>query len=120
MTIQEKQDKNAAIIAKIVGNIQDVLERSIPGSGKAGLQINTLLELAKELDMMVGVRGRGGGFVPTDAGLQFAGVNVAEYRNEERIEREREATEALARKTARQNTFAEAIEKARSGRGMHS
>ncbi len=62
---------------------------------------------------MVGVRGRGGGFEPTDEGLSFAGENVAEYRNQERLEQAKRDAENAARKAERQQMFTQAIEQAR-------
>ncbi len=46
------------------------------------------LQAAKELNLVVGKRGRDGGTFPTDAGLQTLGLDVTSFRAEETVARE--------------------------------
>lgn len=105
--------KKEVVVAQIVAKIHDTIVQAIPSAAKAPITSDTLILLAKELGFMVGVRGRGGGFDPTDVGLQFAGENVAEYRNNERLEQAKRDAENAARKAERQDLLAEAIKNAR-------
>ncbi len=103
------------IVAKIVAKIHETLIHAIPNAAKSPVTSETLVNLGKELGFMVGVRGRGGGFEPTDIGLQFAGENVAEYRNKERLEQAKRDADNAARKAERQQMLTQAIEQARTG-----
>lgn len=107
--------KKEVIVAQIVAKIHETLIHAIPSASKAPVSSETLVSLAKELNFVVGVRGRGGGFEPTDTGLQFAGENVAEYRNQERLDQAKRDAENMARKQERQQMFTQAIEQARTG-----
>lgn len=106
-------------VATIVGQVHDQIVRAIPNASRAPMTVDTLLSLAKELGFVVGRRGRGGGYAPTDEGLSFAGINVAEYRNIERQEQLKREAEASAAKAARQEAFAEILKGSVGGKAAH-
>lgn len=59
------------------------------------------LAMAKDLKLVEGKRGIGGGYFPTDEGLEFVGVNVEAYRKAE--EQAAEAAEAAKKEAAKAN-----------------
>jgi predicted transcriptional regulator len=71
------------LIVGILAKIQSLVTGRLPKGRYQVPTTDTLLALAKDLGFIEGKRGRQGGFVPTDDGLEFMGVNVDEFRAKE-------------------------------------
>jgi hypothetical protein len=94
-----------AYVAKVVAKVQSALQGQF--QTKQAFNADTLVELAKELKLVIGRRGRGGGWEPTDIGLQFIGENVEKFRameameaksHEEQLKKDRAETRAARAK----------------------
>ncbi len=108
------QNQNDVAVIKIVGTVHNTLISAFPQVAKSPISQETLLSLAKECGLIFGKRGRGGGFEPTDEGLTFAGLDVVEFRNVERIEAAKRQAENEARKAERQQSLADALNQMRA------
>ncbi len=67
----------ATIIAKIQTGLNQVIGKQLL------IDPDTMIELAKEIGFVKGVKGRDGGFVPTDEGLNWGGFDIKDYRAKE-------------------------------------
>lgn len=79
-----QQSIHQAYVAKVVAKVQAALQGQF--QTKQAFEADTLVALAKELKLVIGRRGRGGGWEPTDSGLQFIGENVEKFRTLEAVE----------------------------------
>jgi hypothetical protein len=72
---------------KILAKMDSRLKNAFGAAGKLKLVPKTLVELAKQLGYIEGVRGPSGGYNATDKGLEFLGLNVEEFSEKEAREK---------------------------------
>lgn len=72
------------VVVKIAKKIQDGIQKNF--HTKQALQVDTLLNVARELGYVINRRGRGGGWEATDEGLEFGGYEVEKFRANEALE----------------------------------
>jgi hypothetical protein len=88
-------------VLNIVAKVQNLIIASIEEDAKKAnrrakrpiFTSDTLIRIAKECSLIEGRRGRGDGFYPTDAGLEFVGQDVAVYREQEEKEKQKKEEE---------------------------
>ena len=86
-----------ATVVKIATKVQSALQMQF--ATKMIFESDLLIDLSKQLGLIHGKRGRGGGWEPTDAGLIFVGISVQSYRNaqaQEALKHEQELKDARA------------------------
>jgi len=74
---------------EVVNKLLDVVRAKLQvGAGVAAPSAELTLLTAKELNLVMGKRGRDGGTFPTDTGLETLGLDVSKFRTEETVARE--------------------------------
>jgi DNA-binding IscR family transcriptional regulator len=66
------------ILAKMDARLKNAFSET-----KTRLAPKTLIELAKQFGYIEGIRGQGGGYITTDKGLEYLGLNVDEFIEKE-------------------------------------
>lgn len=93
------------VVQKLLTNVRERLQVSL---GVTTPSEELTLQAAKELNLVVGKRGRDGGTFPTDAGLEYLGFDVTKFRADETVERE--LVRANRPKTVRAGAAAPVVE----------
>lgn len=114
------QVQQSTIVVGILAKVQAHITGRLPRGKYKVPTSDTLLAVAKDLGFIEGRRGRAGGFEATDLGLEFAGMDVEEFRTKaaldhmqdqaERAEQSRKTREK--RQQELQNSLQAALEKA--------
>ncbi len=120
--------QQSTLIVGILAKLQSHVTGRLPKNSYSVPTTDTLLLLAKDLGFIEGKRGRQGGFVPTDNGLEFMGVSVEEFRAKEAREtvqtlqeRQAAAREARAQRMKElQNELQAAISSNKSTKRPHA